>query len=136
MSKDGRLPDRIDTDAPIFVISVAAQLAEMHPQTLRGYDRLGLVVPGRTRGRAPPSRARIFTTPFARVSERTRIALGPSFVSVSVLWSVAETVEYASGVTSARATASISASRTSTRAAVVIAHLSSPRAPPRAPAIR
>lgn len=45
------LPDRIDPDAPIFVISVAAQLAEMHPQTLRGYDRLGLVVPGRSRGR-------------------------------------------------------------------------------------
>jgi MerR family transcriptional regulator/heat shock protein HspR len=45
------LPDRMDADAPIFVISVAAQLAEMHPQTLRGYDRLGLVVPGRSRGR-------------------------------------------------------------------------------------
>ncbi|HQY99193.1 MAG TPA: MerR family transcriptional regulator [Propionicimonas sp.] len=47
----GFLPDRFDADAPVFVISVAAQLAEMHPQTLRGYDRLGLVVPGRTRGR-------------------------------------------------------------------------------------
>lgn len=46
-----RLPDRLDPDAPIFVISVAAQLAEMHPQTLRGYDRIGLVVPGRARGR-------------------------------------------------------------------------------------
>ena len=46
-----RLPDRFDADAPIFVISVAAQLADMHPQTLRGYDRLGLVVPGRSRGR-------------------------------------------------------------------------------------
>lgn len=45
------LPDRLDLDAPIFVISVAAQLADMHPQTLRGYDRLGLVVPGRARGR-------------------------------------------------------------------------------------
>ncbi|MGC3994553.1 MAG: MerR family transcriptional regulator [Propionicimonas sp.] len=45
------LPDRMDADAPIFVISVAAQLADMHPQTLRGYDRLGLVVPGRARGR-------------------------------------------------------------------------------------
>lgn len=45
------LPDRFDLDAPIFVISVAAQLADMHPQTLRGYDRLGLVVPGRARGR-------------------------------------------------------------------------------------
>lgn len=48
---DHLLPDRMDADAPIFVISVAAQLAEMHPQTLRGYDRLGLVVPGRARGR-------------------------------------------------------------------------------------
>ena len=35
-------------DAPVFVISVAAQLAGMHPQTLRQYDRLGLVNPGRT----------------------------------------------------------------------------------------
>src|SRR5512142_1382407 len=38
-------------DAPVFVISVAAQLAGMHPQTLRQYDRLGLVTPGRTAGR-------------------------------------------------------------------------------------
>ena len=37
-------------DAPVFVISVAAQLAGMHPQTLRQYDRLGLVNPGRTPG--------------------------------------------------------------------------------------
>jgi MerR family transcriptional regulator/heat shock protein HspR len=40
------LPD----DAPVFVISVAAQLAGMHAQTLRQYDRLGLVTPGRTGG--------------------------------------------------------------------------------------
>ncbi|MDR1767637.1 MAG: MerR family transcriptional regulator, partial [Propionibacteriaceae bacterium] len=33
-----RLPARVDPDAPIFVISVAAQLAGMHSQTLRGYD--------------------------------------------------------------------------------------------------
>src|SRR5919204_2097105 len=37
-------------DAPVFVISVAAQLGGMHPQTLRQYDRLGLVNPGRTPG--------------------------------------------------------------------------------------
>ena len=47
----GFLPQRIDSDAPVFVISVAAQLADMHPQTLRGYDRLGLVVPKRARAR-------------------------------------------------------------------------------------
>jgi len=41
---------RPDDDAPIFVISVAAALAGMHAQTLRQYDRLGLVSPSRTRG--------------------------------------------------------------------------------------
>lgn len=47
------LPQRIDQEAPVFVISVAAQLAGMHPQTLRTYDRMGLVSPRRTakRGR-------------------------------------------------------------------------------------
>ena len=38
----------LDDDSPVYVISVAAQLAGMHPQTLRQYDRLGLVSPGRT----------------------------------------------------------------------------------------
>ncbi|MGQ7295704.1 heat shock protein transcriptional repressor HspR [Quadrisphaera sp. KR29] len=38
-------------DAAVFVISVAAELAGMHPQTLRQYDRLGLVSPSRTSGR-------------------------------------------------------------------------------------
>lgn len=37
-------------DAPVYVISVAAQLTGLHPQTLRTYDRLGLVSPGRTGG--------------------------------------------------------------------------------------
>ncbi|MFC0627244.1 heat shock protein transcriptional repressor HspR [Kribbella deserti] len=40
-----------DDRTPIYVISVAAQLAGMHPQTLRQYDRLGLVVPSRATGR-------------------------------------------------------------------------------------
>ncbi|MDQ4213509.1 heat shock protein transcriptional repressor HspR [Microbacterium sp. ASV81] len=42
--------DRMNADTPVFAIAVAAELAGMHPQTLRQYDRLGLVVPGRTRG--------------------------------------------------------------------------------------
>lgn len=37
--------------ATTYVISVAAQLAGMHPQTLRQYDRLGIVIPARTKGR-------------------------------------------------------------------------------------
>ncbi len=46
-----RPPTGFDHDAPVFVISVAAQLAGMHPQTLRQYDRLGLVSPTRSSGR-------------------------------------------------------------------------------------
>ncbi len=42
----------ISADQPIFVISVAAELADMHPQTLRQYDRLGLVSPRRAPGKS------------------------------------------------------------------------------------
>ncbi|MEF2979031.1 heat shock protein transcriptional repressor HspR [Subtercola sp. YIM 133946] len=42
----------VNEDAPLFAIAVAAELAEMHPQTLRQYDRLGLVVPKRTAGKS------------------------------------------------------------------------------------
>lgn len=44
------LPATMDADAAILTVTVAARLADMHPQTLRGYDRLGLVVPRRVRG--------------------------------------------------------------------------------------
>lgn len=37
-------------DMPVYVISVAAQLSGMHPQTLRAYEKLGLVSPGRRSG--------------------------------------------------------------------------------------
>jgi MerR family transcriptional regulator/heat shock protein HspR len=43
--------DPFGDDTPVYVISVAAQLSGLHPQTLRTYDRLGLVSPGRTAGR-------------------------------------------------------------------------------------
>jgi MerR family transcriptional regulator, heat shock protein HspR len=46
----GRVPFELSDDTPVFVISVAAQLAGLHAQTLRQYDRLGLVSPGRTAG--------------------------------------------------------------------------------------
>jgi MerR family transcriptional regulator/heat shock protein HspR len=44
--------EQFDENTPLFVISVAAELAFMHPQTLRQYDRMGLVTPGRTGGRS------------------------------------------------------------------------------------
>jgi MerR family transcriptional regulator/heat shock protein HspR len=43
-------PPGTDEDTPVFVISVAAELSGLHAQTLRGYDRMGLVSPGRTSG--------------------------------------------------------------------------------------
>ena len=42
----------MDEFTPAFAIAVAAELAGMHPQTLRQYDRLGLVSPTRTSGRS------------------------------------------------------------------------------------
>ncbi len=42
----------ISEDTPLFVISVAAELCGMHPQTLRQYDRMGLVSPTRTMGKS------------------------------------------------------------------------------------
>lgn len=44
-------PYDFNDDTPVYVISVAAQLSGLHPQTLRQYDRLGLVSPDRTAGR-------------------------------------------------------------------------------------
>ena len=37
-------------DAAVYVISVAAELTGLHPQTLRAYERMGLIMPGRTAG--------------------------------------------------------------------------------------
>lgn len=42
----------LNENTPLFVISVAAELANMHPQTLRQYDRMGLVCPTRTLGKS------------------------------------------------------------------------------------
>jgi MerR family transcriptional regulator/heat shock protein HspR len=50
MSKEG-MNNQPDDDAGVYVISVAAEISGMHPQTLRHYDKLGLVSPSRTEGR-------------------------------------------------------------------------------------
>ena len=42
----------IDENSPLFAIAVAAELSGMHPQTLRQYDRLGMVSPRRTAGQS------------------------------------------------------------------------------------
>jgi MerR family transcriptional regulator, heat shock protein HspR len=50
MADDSRLPPGASADTPVFVISIAAELSGLHAQTLRSYDRLGLVSPGRSAG--------------------------------------------------------------------------------------
>jgi MerR family transcriptional regulator/heat shock protein HspR len=49
--ENDELQNELDSDAGLYVISVAAELSGLHPQTLRQYDRLGLVSPSRTSGR-------------------------------------------------------------------------------------
>src|SRR5260221_913181 len=51
MRGDDVMQFELSDDTPVYVISVAAQLSGLHPQTLRAYDRLGLVSPGRSAGR-------------------------------------------------------------------------------------
>lgn len=45
-----RKPAASGPDAAVYVISVAAELSGLHPQTLRAYERMGLIQPGRTSG--------------------------------------------------------------------------------------
>lgn len=49
-TRRGPAPEPPGPDVPVYVISVAAELTGLHPQTLRTYDRIGLVSPGRTGG--------------------------------------------------------------------------------------
>jgi MerR family transcriptional regulator, heat shock protein HspR len=60
----------MDEHAQVFVISIAAQLAGMHPQTLRQYDRLGLVSPSRTQGKS----RRYSMRDVARLQEVSRLS--------------------------------------------------------------
>lgn len=64
-------------EGPVFVISVAAQLAGMHPQTLRQYDRLGLVQPGRSAGggRRYSARDVVLLREIARLSQEEGVNL-------------------------------------------------------------
>jgi MerR family transcriptional regulator/heat shock protein HspR len=42
----------MDAYSPMFAIAIAAELSGLHPQTLRQYDKIGLVCPGRTPGKS------------------------------------------------------------------------------------
>ena len=73
MSNEFELTD----DTPVYVISVAAELSGLHPQTLRTYDRLGLVSPGRAagRGRRYSVRDILILREVQRLSQEERVNL-------------------------------------------------------------
>lgn len=48
---EGQSEKQPDKDRPLYVISVAAELVDMHPQTLRLYERKGLIEPSRSAGK-------------------------------------------------------------------------------------
>jgi MerR family transcriptional regulator/heat shock protein HspR len=82
-----RLPD----DEPCYVISVAAKLVSMHPQTLRYYDRVGLIRPTRTTGRI-----RLYSqADIDRLQKITRLTvdLGVNLAGVEVVLNMANRIE-------------------------------------------
>lgn len=84
---DRRLPD----DEPCYVISVAARLVELHPQTLRHYDRVGLIKPSRTAGRV-----RLYSQrDIERLRKIARLMedLGVNLAGVEVILNMSEHIE-------------------------------------------
>jgi MerR family transcriptional regulator/heat shock protein HspR len=82
--------DRTTRDEPCYIISVAARLVNMHPQTLRYYERLGLIEPSRSSGKI-----RLYS---ARDVERLRQIhsyvddLGVNLAGVEILMSLTERI--------------------------------------------
>jgi len=85
------LDERLPLDEPAYVISVAAKLVCLHPQTLRYYERLGLVKPTRTEGRIRLySRRNIeVLRKIARLTED----LGVNLAGVEVIMNMTQRVE-------------------------------------------
>lgn len=84
------MPDRMREDEPMYVISVAARLVNMHPQTLRYYERAGLVKPTRSRGhiRLYSQRDIERLRKIARLTE----SLGVNLAGVEVILRLTETL--------------------------------------------
>jgi len=78
-------------DEPCYVISVAAKLVELHPQTLRRYEEIGLIKPVRASGR------RLYSPrDLERLRKINRLVndLGVNLAGVEVILNMSERVEY------------------------------------------
>lgn len=77
-------------DEPRYVISVAAQLLQVHPQTLRLYEREGLIEPGRSRGGIRLYSDRDIAR--VRVMQRLTSDLGVNLAGAEVILNMRETI--------------------------------------------
>ncbi len=87
------MPDLVHEDEPAYVISVAARLVHMHPQTLRYYERAGLINPNRSRGRI-----RLYSQrDIDRLRKIARLTddLGVNLAGVEVILRLTESLEQA-----------------------------------------
>jgi MerR family transcriptional regulator/heat shock protein HspR len=78
-------------DDPCYVISVAAQMVDLHPQTLRYYERIGLVVPARS-----PGNMRLYSqNNIERLRKICRLTdeLGVNLAGVEVILRLTDTIE-------------------------------------------
>jgi MerR family transcriptional regulator/heat shock protein HspR len=78
-------------DDPCYVISVAAQMVDLHPQTLRYYERVGLVVPARS-----PGNMRLYSqNDIKRLQKICRLTdeLGVNLAGVEVILRLTDTIE-------------------------------------------
>jgi MerR family transcriptional regulator/heat shock protein HspR len=82
--------DRDHEDEPRYVISVAAQLLQVHPQTLRLYEREGLVEPGRSRGNIRLYSDRDLER--LRLMQRLTSDLGVNLAGAEVIMNMRETI--------------------------------------------
>lgn len=79
------------SDEPCYVISVAAKILEMHPQTLRHYERIGLLIPARS-----PGNVRLYSArDIERLRKISRLTneLGVNLAGVDVILRLTETME-------------------------------------------
>jgi MerR family transcriptional regulator/heat shock protein HspR len=85
-----RVKASFDEEQGVFMISVAAELAEMHPQTLRMYEQRGLIAPKRS-----PKNTRLYSQRdverLRRIQEMT--AAGLNLVGVEIVLALEEQVE-------------------------------------------
>ena len=83
--------ERFPDDEPCYVISVVSKLVELHPQTLRYYDRVGLIKPSRTAGRVRLYSQRDVET--LRKIVRLTVDLGVNLAGVEVIMNMSSSIE-------------------------------------------